>query len=192
VWAGVDVGGARKGFDAAVVDARSLVARTRLREPAGVVSWLRPFSPRVVAVDSPRACAPPGTASRPEERELAARICGIRYTPARELVADEANAYYEWIRRGLALYEALPDEWTVVECFPTATWTQLHGPRAGRSRARWSAEALRRAGLEGLPPRMGQDLRDAVGAALTARFHDRGETDRLGDIVVPRPPRAGP
>jgi predicted nuclease with RNAse H fold len=188
VWAGVDVGGARKGFDVAAVSERSLAGSGRLREPADVVAWLRPFSPRVVAVDSPRTCAPPGTASRPEERELAASVCGIRYTPALERVADDANPYYDWIRRGLALYEALPDEWTVVECFPTATWTRLHAPRAGRSRARWSAAALAGLALEGLPPRASQDLRDAVGAAVTARLHDLGETESLGDIVVPRRP----
>jgi predicted nuclease with RNAse H fold len=186
VWAGVDVGGARKGFDVAVLGERGLAGRTRLREAAEVVSWLRPLAPRVVAVDSPRACAPPGAGSRPEERELAARICGIRYTPARELVADEANAYYEWIRRGLALYEALPEEWTVVECFPTATWTRLHGARGRSSRASWSAAALAGLGIEGLPARASQDVRDAVGAALTARLHDLGETESLGDIVVPR------
>ena len=187
MWAGVDVGGARKGFDLAVVGERGLVDRARLREPADVVAWLRPFAPRVVAVDSPRTCAPPGTSSRPEERELAARICGIRFTPARELVADEADGYYEWIRRGLALYEALPEEWTVVECFPTATWTRLHGPRRS-SRASWSAAALAGLGLEGVPARAGQDLRDAVGAAVTARLHDLGETESLGDIVVPLAP----
>jgi|SRR5918911_1146583 hypothetical protein len=187
MWAGVDVGGARKGFDLAVVGERGLVDRARLREPAEVVAWLRPFAPRVVAVDSPRTCAPPGTSSRPEERELAARICGIRFTPARELVADETNGYYEWIRRGLELYEALPEEWTVVECFPTATWTRLHAPRAGRSRARWSATALADLAVEGLPPRANQDVRDAIGAAVTARLHDLGRTERIGEIVVPLP-----
>jgi predicted nuclease with RNAse H fold len=186
VWAGVDVGGARKGFDVAVVGERSLAGSARLREPAEVVAWLRPFSPRVVAVDSPRACAPPGAASRPEERELAARVCGIRYTPARERVADRANAYYDWIRRGLSLYAVLPDEWTVVECFPTATWTRLHGPRGRSSRARWSRAALAGLGVEGVPARASQDLRDAVGAAVTARLHDLGETESLGDIVVPQ------
>ena len=192
MWAGVDVGGSRKGFDLAVVDERRLVDRARLREPADAVAWLRPFSPRLVAVDSPRTCAPAGLRSRAEERELANRICGIRYTPAREVVADEASAYYEWIRRGLALYEALPDEWTVVECFPTATWTRLHAPRAGRSRARWSAAALAALAVEGLPPRTGQDLRDAVGAAVTARLHDLGLTERLGEIVVPLTPPPAP
>jgi hypothetical protein len=33
---------------------------------------------------------------------------------------------------------------------------------------------------------MSQDARDAIGAALTARLHAQGRTDRFGDIVVPR------
>ncbi len=33
-----------------------------------------------------------------------------------------------------------------------------------------------------------QDARDAIGAAVTARLYDHGETERFGDIVVPLSP----
>ena len=37
-----------------------------------------------------------------------------------------------------------------------------------------------------MPTILGQDKRDAIGAALTARDFDRGEVERFGDIVVPK------
>jgi predicted nuclease with RNAse H fold len=79
-----------------------------------------------------------------------------------------------------------PTGWEVIECFPTATWTRLGGARGARSRARWSDAVLRAAGLRGLPARMSQDARDAIGAALTARLHDHGEAERFEEILVPR------
>src|SRR5687768_8518218 len=82
-WAGVDVGGPKKGFDLAVIDAERLVAGpTRIRDRRGAVRWLREHSPAVVAVDSPIRPAPYPALSRDGERALVrARVCGIRYTP---------------------------------------------------------------------------------------------------------------
>ena len=54
VWAGVDVGGRRKGFHAAVVDDRQLVAGpAALPDAAAVTVWLMQWQPLIVAVDSP-------------------------------------------------------------------------------------------------------------------------------------------
>ena len=57
-WAGVDVGGPRKGFDVAVIDRRGLVALERAGSPREVARRLAGFEPRAVAVDAPRAPAP--------------------------------------------------------------------------------------------------------------------------------------
>jgi predicted nuclease with RNAse H fold len=187
-WAGVDVGGWRKGFHAAVIDAAGVCGGPlRLATPADVAAWLAPFRPVLVAVDSPLAAAPDGLRSRPDERTLARRVCGIRYTP--DAVALGGNPYYEWIRHGLELYAALRQAGlTAVECFPTASWTRWIGPRRpGQSRAAWSALALAGQGLHGVVTgRLGQDGRDALGAALTARAHGFGLTEAFGAIVVPR------
>ena len=188
-WAGVDVG-ARKGFDLAVIDVEGLVAGPiRLSDVDRVVSWLGENRPSVVAVDSPRSPAPAGELSRQGERDLVnARVCGIRYTP-NEVVLAENERYYAWIRNGFHLYSgleaAVSADWTLIECFPTATWSRIGGPRGKETRARWSQRVLDGLGLEHLPPRMNQDARDAIGAALTARLHGEGETQQFGDIVVP-------
>ena len=125
-WAGVDVG-ARKGFDAAVIDENGLVAGPlRLTELPQLVRWLRDQQPRVVAVDSPQSPAASGELSRREERDLVrAGVCGIRYTPNKAALAAN-ETYYAWIANGFGLYAALSATrqatgWEVIECFPTAT-----------------------------------------------------------------------
>lgn len=186
-YAGVDVGGRRKGFDVALIDAVRLTRLERFSDAGEVAAWLRAQAPQLVAVDSPRRPAPPGARSRPDERELAATVCGIRYTPdERTLRAPHRSDYYGWIRNGLDLYAALERAGlSVIECFPTATWTRLYGPRGTRPRAAWSRDALASVGLQGMRPQTSQDARDAIGAALTARLHAQGRTVRCGLIVVP-------
>jgi predicted nuclease with RNAse H fold len=184
-WMGVDVGGRRKRFDVAVVDERRLIALERRQSVGDVVARVAAMQPAVVAIDSPRSCAPPGATHRADERALraGARV-GIRWTPPRSEL--HGNPYYEWVVEGLALYEALgPSAAEVIECFPTAAWTRWHGPRDSRSRAAWSSEALEALDLEDVPPRTNQDQRDAIAAALTARAYSQGESQRFGEIVVP-------
>ena len=183
-WLGVDVGGRRKGFDAALIgDDRLLELAGRLTRDE-VVALVDAAEPEVVGIDSPRCCAPAGRTARDSERLLARSICGIRWTPdgARVSVGD----YYAWVREGLALYEALArHDVDVIEVFPTASWTRWHGKRGNRSRSAWTREALGVLPLAGIPARTNQDQRDAIAAALTARQHARGLTEQIGEIVVP-------
>lgn len=195
LWAGVDVGGPKKGFHVALIDHQGLVAAAAFAgedAPAAAVGWLAAPArrPALVGVDCPAAPAPDGERSRPDERAfIAARICGIRVTPDRATVygpRPQGDDFYGWIKHGLALYGALAAAGLVaVEVFPTATWTRLAGPKGKRGRGAWSDAALRGTGLAGLPPRVSQDERDAIGAALTARAHAWGRTDVFGSIVVP-------
>jgi predicted nuclease with RNAse H fold len=187
-WAGVDVGAA-KGFDLAVIDREGLVGvPERVAGVQDVARRLLELGPRVVAVDSPRSAAPDGELSRPCERELVgAHVCGIRYTPDAAALARNPS-YYAWIANGFDLYRTLQAEadWKVIECFPTATWSRLGGPKGKQSRARWSSAVLDGLRMAALPGRMNQDARDAIGAAVTARLYDDGETEAFGEIVVPR------
>lgn len=175
VWAGIDVGARSKGFHLAVVTRDAVTELRRCETPAEVVRALPPV--RAVAIDSPRGLAPPGHTFRPCERELTRAVCGIRWTPAE----IDGNAYYAWIAHGLELYSLLPG---AIECFPTASWTRWAGPRHG-SRAAWTAGALANLGLAGVPPRISQDFRDAIAAAVTARLYSEGGTESFGSIVVP-------
>jgi predicted nuclease with RNAse H fold len=191
-WAGVDVGACAKGFHLALVDRRRLIAGPeRRRTPDEALELLVSWAPRLVAVDSPLRPAPDGLRSRPCEREFArARICGLRFTPDQRTLAS--SRYYEWILNGFALYRGLTAAGLgAIECFPTASWTCWYRPRRAAPRGAWSAAALRRRPLAGVPRRLDQDERDAIAAALTAREHALNLTERFGDLVIPRrpPPR---
>ena len=185
-WAGVDVGGRRKGFHVAVIDSVGVELEASLRTPREVASWLAEAGPCLVAVDSPLSPAPPGESSRAGERELVqAPVCHLRYTPDRAGLSENPR-YYEWIEHGFELYAALAEAGlAAVECFPTASWTRWFGPRGEARRAAWTDSALRSLSLARVRARLNQDERDAIAAALTARAHHRGQTERFGDIVVP-------
>jgi predicted nuclease with RNAse H fold len=191
VWAGVDVGAQRKGFHVAAVDDRRVVhGPTNVTSVADAVDLLESLSPSVIGIDSPCCPAPRGARSRACERLLAAAVCGIRYTPDAGSLAD-GGSYYAWIRNGLALYQRLVGvagpACRVVEVFPTASWTRLHGPRGSLPRGAWSSAALQSLDLEGLRARrLGQDDRDAIGAAWTARLCSQpGAIEWFGEIAVP-------
>jgi hypothetical protein len=72
---------------------------------------------------------------------------------------------------------------------PTACWAIWAGPRRGQPRGALSGRALRALRLAGVPPRLGQDGRDAIAPALTALDYDRGRTRSIGDIVIPARPQ---
>jgi L-amino acid N-acyltransferase YncA/predicted nuclease with RNAse H fold len=189
---GIDVGGRRKGFHACALHGEEVVAGPeRLPDVASAVAWVVALDPTTVALDSPKTCAPPGEASRADERALARAVCGIRWTPERSRLAG--NPYYEWVEHGLELYAALAaagiDRGALVEVFPTAAWTIWVGPRGRRPRSEWSADALAGLGLAGLPSRrLSQDDRDAIAAALVVRLHSEGRARAFGEIIVPAGP----
>jgi hypothetical protein len=68
---------------------------------------------------------------------------------------------------------------------PDASWTRWLGPRDGRQRSAWTREGLATLGLEDVPSRSNQDVRDAIAAALTAREYQGRRFDAFGDIIVP-------
>lgn len=183
-WAGVDVGAERKGFDIAVIDDRRVLALRGRLTCQQVVDFLTENQPTVIAIDSPRCCAPGGQTAREGELQVAKSICGIRWTP--DALRVSASAYYAWIVEGLALFDALTSHGAaVIEVFPTASWTRWHGRRGRRTRAAWTRQGLAALGLDGVPARTNQDQRDAIAAAMTARQHSLGLTETMGDIVVP-------
>lgn len=178
------MGAKRKGFDVAVVDDRRLLALEGGLSRRAVIQVIEDAAPAVVAIDSPRSCAPDGERTREDERRLNREICGIRWTPAAEQV--RASAYYAWIVEGLGLFEALAiRQVEAIEVFPTAAWTRWFGKRGSRTRSRWSSDGLSALSLEGTPTRSNQDQRDAIAAALIARLHTRGRTEMIGEIIVP-------
>jgi predicted nuclease with RNAse H fold len=181
---GVDVGGRRKGFDLALLDDRQVALLLGGLDREAVLQLVSMHRPALVAVDSPRSCAPEGHSTRECERELNTSVCGIRWTPDKKRV--DADPYFAWIVEGLALHAALAvADVPVIEVFPTASWTRWHGPRGPLTRAEWTRQGLARLCLTRVPERTNQDQRDAIAAAMTAQQHTRGLTQEIGEIVVP-------
>jgi predicted nuclease with RNAse H fold len=193
VWAGVDVGGRRKGFHVAVVDAGLHVRTERVAGADGCAELLAEARPAAVGVDAPPGWADPGESSRANERAFArARVCGIRFTPDEATAGRRTDRYYEWVEQGIALWAALGAAGLrAVEVFPTASWTRWLGGRAPLSRAAWSGRGLAQvaSAVGGLDGVRDQDTRDAVAAALTARQWDvaPASVETFGGLVVPRP-----
>ena len=77
-WAGVDVGGKRKGFDVAIIDQRQIVTLQGRLTCRQVVDLLMENRPAVIAIDSPCCSAPDGHTARDGELQLNKSICGIR------------------------------------------------------------------------------------------------------------------
>ena len=140
------MGGNHKGFHVAVLDADGLIVGPENVKTTGeVVVLLLDLMPSVIGIDSPCHAADQGQKSRACERELVTDVCGIRYTPDADTIIS-GGTYYEWIRNGLALYEALATVapgpgWKVIEVFPTASWIRLYEPRGASTRAAWSRAA---------------------------------------------------
>jgi predicted nuclease with RNAse H fold len=184
-WLGVDVGGKRKRFDYAVIDRTRVVELRGRASLVDVLDAVREYRPKLVAIDSPRSAAPDGYRSREGEHLLVKAVCGIRWTP--DAAKLQVGDYYEWIREGLAPYEALELAGIeTIEVFPTASWTRWFGERGVARRSTWTRAGIAELRLAEIPKRTNQDQRDAVAAALTARHHTDGRTERFGDIVVPR------
>jgi predicted nuclease with RNAse H fold len=184
VWVGVDVGGRRKGFDVAILNEDKEIELAGRLTCADVAALVEVAGASVVAVDSPRSCAPDGLTCREGERLVAKSICGIRWTPDYNRV--HASKYYEWIVEGLGLYRALAHlDVDVIEVFPTASWTRWYGKRGVERRSAWTRKALATLCLTGVPKRSNQDQRDAIAAAVTAQLYSVRKTEPMGDLVVP-------
>jgi predicted nuclease with RNAse H fold len=187
-WLGIDVGGERKGFDAALIDEHRVLAMDHKLTRVAVMELVEAARPVLVGIDGPCCWAPEGETARVGERLLNRAVCGIRWTPDEH--EGSRNDYYAWIRGGLALFDALRSAGVeAIEVFPTASWTRWHGPRGSLTRALWSRSALASLDLECVPARTNQDQRDAIAAAVTARQHTFGRTDAYGEILVPKPAR---
>lgn len=63
-WLGIDVGGKRKGFDVALIDNHRVLALEGGLNRDAVIDLIEMSRPAIVAIDSPRCCAPEGETTR--------------------------------------------------------------------------------------------------------------------------------
>jgi hypothetical protein len=198
---GIDVGGERvKHLDVVVMDVDRQISAVGSRVPvAKLAALLADHRPDVVCIDAPPAWAPIGARSRMTEREL--RLLGIQayYTP--DKAAGEANAFYDWMRNGMAafraaeragfpVYRAGKIAGHALEVFPHASATVLAGclppgRQSTTTKRAWRAGVLR---AQHVPTSQLQTLDqvDAALAALTGLV-----ALELGDPFAPGMPEEG-
>ena len=200
--AGIDVGGARKGFHAVALRGGEYFDSFHCLEAAGMASWVRRVGARAVGVDAPCRWRK-GRQMRPAERELA-RL-GIRCfaTPGRE--TGEAHPFYAWMRNGLLLYERLAGgsagyplldragaagAKVCFETFPQAIACTLAGRMLSGRNKRPDRRGLLAAAGVGVDALDSLDLVDAALCAAAAHRYLLGDYRLLGDpeegfIVLP-------
>jgi predicted nuclease with RNAse H fold len=196
---GVDVGGARRGHAAVLLDdslqAMSLGARLACEALLELVSHHRPD---VVAIDSPPRCGLAG-GSRACERELLRAGIHSYPTPS-DPRRVESHAFFAWMKEGFRLFDALAPSYPLYlggeirgkaqEVFPHATAYVLGGgpEPAGRKHAH-RRRLLAEAGIDTRSLRTVDEV-DAALAAYTGWLALRGEYRAVGDpeegvIVIP-------
>ena len=105
IVAGIDVGGARKGFHAVLLESRRVVDQLNSSDAEVLARWC--LRAERIAIDAPCGWALPGARSRLCERQLAAQGVRCFATPTREAALASRSNFYGWVLRGEALYEAL-------------------------------------------------------------------------------------
>ena len=105
IVAGIDVGGARKGFHAVLLEGRRVVDQRNTSDAEALARWC--LRAERIAIDAPCGWAPAGQRSRLCERQLLAAGIHCFATPTREAALASRSNFYGWMLRGEALYAAL-------------------------------------------------------------------------------------
>jgi predicted nuclease with RNAse H fold len=201
-YAGVDVGGVRKGCHLAFLRGQTIESIERLAHPALVASRCHEMNAAAVAVDAPCGWSASG---RSREAERAMLRHGIRAynVPARHLA--QLHGFHAWMLQGEAVYSAMQPHfplWTSSACpsegpfcfetFPHAVTCALLGRIVrGQDKSTDRLAALATAGIR-LPERpLSQDDIDACICALAAQQVANGDAQAFGDkhegfIVIPQ------
>src|SRR5579862_4179865 len=112
IVAGVDVGGAGKGFHAVALREGAYLDRFSSRLVAETASWCRDIGACVIGIDAP--CAWSGTGrARSAERELMAQKISCLATPSEAVAHAHPKDHYRWMINGMELYAALASSHTL-------------------------------------------------------------------------------
>jgi predicted nuclease with RNAse H fold len=199
VVAGIDVGGAKKGFHGVALSRGRYLAQFASTDAAAMVAWCREAGAAAVGVDAPARWSETGR-MRPAERELASS--GIRCFATPRLETALGHPFYAWMLQGAALYRGLEREYplydgtqaagmrTCFETFPQAiAWALAGTPVSAKEKGPVRRALLAQAGID--PALLASiDMVDAALCALAAHRLQLGEVSRFGDaesgfIVIP-------
>ena len=205
---GIDVGGPTKGLHAVALEAGRYRAQRSTRAIGELVHWaVHTQHATVIAIDAPCGWSTDGR-GRPAELALMKKRIWCFSTPRKETALAHAKGYFNWMLRGMELYDALKQSHPVrdplkpgrshfaFETFPHAITWHLRGGNANARRKRMERRALLdRLGID-RTALTNIDTVDAALCAYTAHLAATGAAlqafgeEASGLIVVP--PRAAP
>lgn len=208
--AGVDVGGAKKGYHAVALRGGRYLDRYSSVGASNIVVWCQEVGAQVIGIDAPCRWSVTGRA-RPAERALMAKKVWCFSTPTRELAENHPKKNFHWMLAGAELFARLAathrlfdgaavamTERVCFETFPQAVACALAGKVvSANSKVKRGIrrELLRQAGLE-TDCLTNIDLIDAALCAVTAHRFVLGAIEWVGDgecgvIVVPAALKSG-
>lgn len=182
---GIDVGGAKKGFHAAIteLETNAVVGLIHALTPEDLCyQWMsRGFEPTVVAIDCPRLARLSGTSTRLAERQL--HRLGIRVQWTRR-----THEPPEWMLNGEKLWAYLSTRYpgvTLIECFPSVAARALSASNVSLQMRLFAEHSLRRDWKDLVDSCIAANvaIRYLQGTATSYGFDAKtGETDELGLI----------
>ncbi len=112
--AGIDVGGARKGFHAVVFRNGAYQANFASREAVEIVRWCQAQGAQVVGVDAPSGWSEDGRA-RPSERALMQAGISCFASPTRVAARMHPKNYFGWMLCGEELFAVLQESYALFD-----------------------------------------------------------------------------
>jgi len=205
VVAGIDVGGAKKGFHAVALSDRAIVGKISSTDARAIVEWCVGVDAKVVGVDAPIAWS---TTGRARAGELALMQVGISCfaTPSEQVALSHPTDYYGWMRNGLGLYSLLSKRFhtydghnmkqrpVMFETFPYAIARSLLGKAAASKSKREARRALLAREKISCELLTNIDFIDAALCALMAGYFSKGKFTQHGDSAdgfIITPPQSG-
>lgn len=190
--AGVDVGGAKKGFHAVALRDRHIVDTLATCSAAEVTRWCREQRAVAIGIDAPCRWSLTGRA-RPCERELARLRMSCFSTPSRAIGKD--HPFYRWMVNGAELFRRLAPQYRLYdarspmldpicfETFPQAIACTLAGKTLSARHKRVDRRRLLEKVGIATDTIATIDEIDATLCALAAQHVLAGEFKALGDAA---------
>jgi predicted nuclease with RNAse H fold len=202
IVAGVDVGGAGKGFHAVALREGAFLKGFSSLLAAEMASWCREIGACVIGIDAPCHWSSSGGA-RAAERELMAQKIWCFSTPSEEAAHAHPKDHFRWMKNGMELFSSLSSTHTlyggdarnivypaVFETFPHAIACALSGKIVSTTnKGSLRRKLLTSAGVD-ISSLTNIDLVDAALCAFTAHRFLLGDFKAYGAaadglIVVP-------
>jgi predicted nuclease with RNAse H fold len=191
--AGIDVGGAKKGFHLVILRGREIVRVCNSGDPEVLRAHCLEAKVAAVGIDAPCEWSREGI-PRSAEREMARERISCFATPTEARARASTSGFYGWMFNGLRVYEALAQDYPVlrtknfsgdraaIETFPHAITCALLGRESvsAKLKREQRRDALQRLDIDITRLKSIDDL-DAALCAFTAGLLTQGKTRAYGD-----------